>query len=88
MAPRSPGSFFGVEHCVCPQCIRCAGGRNDACRRNTGRRNNTPAGQMVGGRQACLAGTDNDDVDLHNGLPVGRIITAQLIVPVVGSVLI
>jgi hypothetical protein len=87
MPPRSPGSFFGVEDCVCPGCIRC-GGRDKAGRRNAGRRDSTATGQMVGGRQACLAGTDDNDVDLHNGLPLGPIIVAQLIMRVAGSVLV
>ena len=69
MPPRSPGSFFAVQHCVCPRFGRC---RNNGCGRNhterrdhTDGRNGTAAGQMVGGGKACLAGSYNYDVGLH-----------------------
>ena len=69
MPPRSPGSFFAVQHCVCPRFGRC---RNNGCGRNhterrdhTDGRNGTAAGQMVGGGKACLAGSYNYDVGLY-----------------------
>lgn len=66
MSPRSPGPFFGVEHRVSQGCSGRAGRRSNAGgRRDAGGRNNAAAGQMVGGRKACLAGSDNYDVGLH-----------------------